>query len=1103
MNTLTKNIFQYLLSTDGVNQYKRSPSALDPSSVKLDGRTMSELVQFIYELSTEVRYYDKNKLPQGDWQPFFEQLISGGEVLNDDGLNLLISQRSNLSPHIALLLAYLKIYSIAKEDMNIITKKRLDYYYEEVLQLKRKSASPDHVHLLFELSKNAKPVLIPAGALVDGGKTNTGLPLHYALESELLVSHAIVGSIKSSYTDFNIAGKSIIFKSNDATKVLNETATAWRPFGSSQLSLSPESRTMEPVAFGWSVASPNLLLAEGNRTVKLKINLRSIPGTAFPKLILSPMLNASMTGEKGWVSEGLVLKAELIPEIPIEFQNILLENPFVLEVTVTLSAAIEAITAYNEAVHKESFSTRWPVLRMLLRPESFIMDTLSRFRVENINIEVEARDVKNLILQNDQSLQPSDKPILPFGSTPLIQSNFYIGSKEIFSKSLTSLNVKLEWQDAPENFTQHYAAYGNNQIINSVFATAVDLLSNKNWNVRLVNSATLFNSSNPTLVQNITVNKSSFAFQTANAPFKRNPDLELPDGFTNFSNQGFIKLVLISPIKSTVGNQPADAPFEAFGHKTFSTAYTQQVILLSKWDGVTPPTAPELPKPPYTPTLKSVSVDYTASDSFRPDQPNHIEQYFVQDVFGPAETEKNDSVSLIASQPGTGSLYIGLQNATAPQLISFLFQIEEGSVEGAKLLESTDLQWSYLSGNHWRDIASSDIIEDTTSGFQKPGLVKLNIGHDATDEHNLMPDAMRWLRVSVKDNPEGAAAIEKINTQAGRAVLVLPSGNVKGYEDHLSGPLKAGTISKLVIKPAGLKKVTQPFASFGGQNSETDYAFYRRVSERLRHKNRAVSGWDYERVLLENFPEIFKIKSLPHSAKEDFFQPGNVRLVVVPDWRKRPTGNPLQPKVNQNRLLEIEQFFANTYTSPFIKIHVTNPTYETLLFDCKVSFHPGFDAGYYSDVLNEDIKKFLSPWAYVEGQDIVFGGKVHASEILAFIEGRVYVDFVVDFELYHRYTGTPGGGISEMEINFDFIVGSSPEPSIGNTIGDNGGKTISIDFVVGVPVEVAAATRPDSILVSNNDHRVQALQAGGSNCQGIQQIGIGQMIIGLDFVPIS
>jgi hypothetical protein len=87
-----------------------------------------------------------------------------------------------------------------------------------------------------------------------------------------------------------------------------------------------------------------------------------------------------------------------------------------------------------------------------------------------------------------------------------------------------------------------------------------------------------------------------------------------------------------------------------------------------------------------------------------------------------------------------------------------------------------------------------------------------------------------------------------------------------------------------------------------------------------------------------------------------------------------------------------------------------------------------------------------------------------------------------------------------MLIGVDFIIGTSPDPAIG---GPGIGKAIGIDFVIGDPVSVAAATRPDAILVSSNHHRISAQTASDETCKGIQSIGIGQMIVGLDFIIIS
>lgn len=1100
MTSTAKSIYQYLLEADGINQSQRFTAALDPLNLKIDDRSLSDLIRFVSDISSQVIYYDKDKQPQGDWRPFFDVFRKGNTLLSEAELRAMLLQRKDITPHVALLLAFLKIFTYAQNDLNAITGKRLNYYYEEILKIQRAIAAPDQVHVLFELSKNAKPVLLKRGTLLDGGKTSKGLPLHYALDGDTLVNHATIGSIRTSFVDVTKTGKGVFFKTDDAKKVLNDTKTAWRPFGATQLSIGSELQTMQAVHFGWSVASPNFLLAEGHRVVKLSFIVKSFKGTKFAGAVLSSMFDITITGEKDWFKPDQILKAELLPAIPIELQDDTIENSFELNVWVAFHEASPAVTSYDEAIHKQSFPTSWPILRVLVRPESYMIEVLSRFRVEQVIIEVEVTGVRNLILQNDQAVQPSDKPILPFGSTPFIGSSFYIGSEEVFSKSLTSLSVKWQWQDAPEDLTAYYDGYGNAEIGIQAFTLRADLLSAKNWNTNLNPNKSLFNSQGTQLEQSMQVSKSTFALATANLPFRRNPELQLPSSYNASQNQGFVRLTLSGPTRDDVGNLPTVAPFEAFGHKSYPSVYTQQAIALSNFSGSgTPPT---LPKAPYTPVLKSVSLDYTSKDVLVLSAPNDIDQYFVQDIFGVLPIGKNDVATLLPSHTGKGALYIGLEKANVPQSVSFLFEVEEGSVPGETLLQSEEIEWSYLAGNVWRPIVSSDIIEERTNGIQKPGLIKLNVGHDASIDHTRMPKGQHWIRASVS-NPEGAAAVSDIMINAARAALSIPPTLANDYEEHLSNLLDVGKISKLIIKNPSIKKITQPYRSFGGRASETNQAFYRRVSERLRHKNRAVSSWDYERLLLQNYPEIYKLKCLSHADKSNEIKPGDVWLVVVPDWRKRPMGDPLQPKANRSLLKDIGSFIQSQFTSPFVNVHVTNPTYETILVDCKVSFHEGFDPGYFSTVLEEEIKRFLSPWAYSEGQDIVFGGKIHASEILAFIEGREYVDFILDFELYHRHPDYSAYGISDMEVDFDFVVGYSPEPSISVSGSETGGKTIGIDFIVGQPVEVAAATRPDSILVSNSSHRIQAVQAGVNSCQGVHAIGIGQMIVGLDFIPIS
>lgn len=98
--------------------------------------------------------------------------------------------------------------------------------------------------------------------------------------------------------------------------------------------------------------------------------------------------------------------------------------------------------------------------------------------------------------------------------------------------------------------------------------------------------------------------------------------------------------------------------------------------------------------------------------------------------------------------------------------------------------------------------------------------------------------------------------------------------------DHYDSALVANSIGKLLESMAKVKAVTQPFASFGGRPKEKDKTYFVRVSERLRHKDRAVTLWDYEHLVLESFTQIHKVKCLNHMSKDSEIAPGHVKVVV-------------------------------------------------------------------------------------------------------------------------------------------------------------------------------------------------------------------------------
>jgi hypothetical protein len=200
----------------------------------------------------------------------------------------------------------------------------------------------------------------------------------------------------------------------------------------------------------------------------------------------------------------------------------------------------------------------------------------------------------------------------------------------------------------------------------------------------------------------------------------------------------------------------------------------------------------------------------------------------------------------------------------------------------------------------------------------------------------------------------------------------------------------------------------------------------------LRHKRRAISIFDYERLVLEHFPEVYKVRCLCHTSVDSEYAPGSVRVVVVPNLRNRNAVDPLRPRLSLSRLEAIREYLAGL-ASDFADIAVVNPDYEEVRARFHVRFRSGYDKGYYTTQLEQDIVRFLSPWLYDEAEDLTFGGRVHRSSILNFIDEREYVDFVTDFEMDHIVDDETHTDVEEAEATKSSAV---IVPAKTHTIGD-------------------------------------------------------------------
>ncbi len=228
--------------------------------------------------------------------------------------------------------------------------------------------------------------------------------------------------------------------------------------------------------------------------------------------------------------------------------------------------------------------------------------------------------------------------------------------------------------------------------------------------------------------------------------------------------------------------------------------------------------------------------------------------------------------------------------------------------------------------------------------------------------------------------------------------------NRRNILGHLPDGLPIGRISKLVNQVQLIKAIEQPLKSFDGRLPENRNAFYRRVSERLRHKDRAINIWDYERLILEQFPEVIHAKAIPHTNKNCEIAPGRVMVAVFPDIKKRTDLNPLTPGFAIGRLEAIEDFLrerSNLFLYCDENIQVVNPFYELIKVKACIRFKPEFSPSFYAVQLNQDLHEYLAPWVLNQNVPPHFSGILYTSAILNFIEERAYVDVISHFSVYH------------------------------------------------------------------------------------------------------
>jgi len=380
--------------------------------------------------------------------------------------------------------------------------------------------------------------------------------------------------------------------------------------------------------------------------------------------------------------------------------------------------------------------------------------------------------------------------------------------------------------------------------------------------------------------------------------------------------------------------------------------------------------ATAFPNPPWRPMLAGIEVGYDARAAWpRSDEAESaVALFHIAPMDGPIPVPLEGKPSLFPALPKQACFDLGITGWPIGGELSLLFLMGAPAAGGSA---AASVAFSWKSGADWTPLPASAIVADGTNGLTSTGILTLKAPAGT---------APAWLRATAAGPAGGFPTVARILPDSLTATRI-----VSGVETDLA-PVAAGTIAS-APGARGIAKVEQPLPSFGGSAAEDSDGLPQRTSARLRHRERAVLDWDIERLLLDRFPDIARVRVLPARTPDKAHAAGHVTIVVIPSRDSAHPPDPVRPATPPELRGAIKAWLEQR-SSAFAQFHVVDPVYAAVDIAVSAFFSdPGGGAS-----LQADLAALLSPWAD-PGLDLPDEARPRMlrAAILRFVRTRPYV----------------------------------------------------------------------------------------------------------------
>ncbi|WP_152087033.1 hypothetical protein [Pseudoalteromonas sp. A25] len=1036
----------------GRSQLGRQIKALSRSFFNIEPRTTEAWLRYLSTLAKQTNYIDERTLSvNGSWENILPEpeklaglvkLLEQGEA--DEHIKALAAR-----PDMAMLLTFIDLLSHSNAQFNQFVSRHLEHFYAQVLRFEPLPATPDSAHLVVSLN-DTSALTLPAGTEFDGGKDSDGTPLVYSTTEVATINNAqvdyvaTVNKIKSSQL-VDIKHQVLL---DTAQGVLLEQSEP--TFGQNVLGNSAN------VDVGFKIASQDLFLSGGTRSITLNF------GDQAELLNWLSWFDFYITTSEGMKSIDSANLSVVGQQLSLNFDALFAPITALPTAPIGADKALPFIALVLKSDHYQ----------LLYSDDASVYARMSKFMVTQVSITTHVAGLDGLVANNGEVDLDTSKPFEPFGLAPRLASKVHFTHPELVTKNIVNASMEFTWLDRPQSFDTYYRAYSyyfseQNGTEAGYFDKSAVCANDESCDGIVLSTDKLFgNDCNCLVWPDSTINISrsdAVGNQQSNvALFYNDNDDTLPAPHNNVATNTLTFLQNDNNALRDFHLLPFDEPSATKWPKWYSLELSQQdfahkdytkVIEYFAYKNATSD-SPVLVNQPYTPTLDALRVHYQSESITSPavmvGNPIFIEH--IAPVGRPTEQFTQQSLlSLLPRMEEFGYLYMAINQVTTPGQVRMYYQVDP--VDGYNMGNNPVFVWEYYNAGQWHRFKREEsqgqaeegrILSDSTYDLLDSGLVVFYLP-ELTQSNSFNHDGKLWLRAKINHARNETPAsfdntfpvyskLKGIFTQ-GLKVTLTSQSNAPA---HFAQPLPSESINKLVLPNPKVDKVIQPFASFGAKVVETTEQFDRRISERLNHRQRLLSAWDYEHFVLQTFPQL-------HSVRPVVTESG-LSLVVVP---LNHDVSVLQPKVPRYLKRQIREQ-VNALSVPNLTVEIDDPNYVEVQLELIVKIDPLYDIQSTVIELNDMVVDALTPWNKL---DKPLECTIYLASIAQVLETHPAVDMIQviratkDGQSQKHYSA-----ISADNPHDILVPARNHKIALANTLGDVfegiGKWEIELDFVV-------------------------------------------------------